>query len=218
MGTDLARALFGKTRCSILALLCARPQQSFYLREIVRSARTGPGAVQRELAHLVSAGLVRRFARGNQVHFQCDEKSPIFAELRSIMLKTAGLVDVLRDSLTDDPRIRIAFVFGSIADGRASSDSDVDLCVVGNLSFAETTEMTARAEAALGREVNPTVYPVAEFQDKLTTGHHFVSRITGGPKLFVVGDEDELARLAEERLDRGAPARPRGNRRPARRR
>ena len=94
---NLAAALFGKTRRALLALFYGHPEQSFYLREIARAVGAGQGAVQRELAHLTAAGLLVRLRRGNQVFYQANPQTPIFSELKSLIVKTAGVADVLRD-------------------------------------------------------------------------------------------------------------------------
>ncbi len=161
----LCSALFGETRRAVLALLFSRPDESFYLREVVRWAGTGRGAVQRELARLEQAGIVRRRRRGSQVHFQASAECPVFGELRGFVLKTVGLVGVLRAALSPlAERIRVAFIYGSVARGEARAASDVDLCVVGGVTFAEIAGAIRGAQEKLGREINPTVYPPAEFR------------------------------------------------------
>lgn len=189
--------LFGKTRRAVLALLYGRPEEDFYLREIVRAAGTGVGAVQRELRLLAGAGIVRRRVRGNQVYFQANPESPIFRELRGLVLKTAGLADVLRAALAPlAERTRAAFIYGSIAHGEERPGSDVDLLIVGDLTFAEAVSILGPAQETLGREVNPAVYPPGEFRKKLKAGHHFLKNVQNEPKIFVAGDERELKRLA----------------------
>ncbi len=213
----LSAALFGRTRRAVLALLFGHPDESFYVREVLRAVGTGRGAVQRELKRLEQAGIVRRWRRGPQVFFQANAECPVFAELRGFILKTAGVAGILQAALNPlADRIRVAFLYGSVACGEAHPDSDVDVCVVGAVTFAEVTQLTRGAQDKLGREVNPTVYPPAEFARKLTEGHHFLSTIADGPKIFLIGDEREFAGLAQERLAGSASDQPAGNRRAAR--
>jgi predicted nucleotidyltransferase len=195
----VSRLLFGSTRREVLALLLGRPDERFYLREIVRAVGGGFGAVQRELKQLVEAGLVEREARGHQVYFSANRDAAIFPELQAIIGKTAGAVDVLRASLASllsQGRVEVAFVYGSVASGKTTARSDVDLLVVGDVSLAQVVPALRAAEARLGREVNPTVYPVKEFRGKAKRGAPFLKRILAGPKLFVAGDDRELGRLA----------------------
>ena len=160
--------LFGKTRRSILALLYSHPDESFYVRQIFRLAGIAPGAGQRELTWLSNAGIIQRSVSGNQVYYQANLECPIFQELKSIITKTIGIGDVLRTLLTPmADRIKVAILYGSVAEGRETKDSDIDILIVGNLTFAETAERLVPAQKILGREINPTVFNSGEFKDKL---------------------------------------------------
>src|SRR5262249_6377763 len=196
MGTrtgTLSNILFSGSRRSILALLYSHADEQFYLREIVRRAGTGIGATQRELRQLSEAGLIQDVRRGHQVYYQANRKNPIFAELKSIIAKTSGIRDVLLEVLAPlASRIKLAFVYGSIARGAEIPTSDVDLMVVGEVSFADVVSALSESEAKLGREFNPTVYGPREFREKLAAKNHFLSTVATDKKLFVIGDEREF--------------------------
>ncbi len=197
----LGANLLGKTRSAVLGLLLCNSDRSFYFREIVRVLATGPGATQRELTHLVDSGLVIRRKVGNQIHYQANTRSAVFPELKSLMIKTAGVSEVLKQALsTLIDRVCLAFVYGSFAKGTDTADSDVDVIIVGSVSFVEVVDALAPAQERLRREVNPSVYPRDEFIGKLSTGSHFLTRVIGEPKIFLIGDQDELGRLVEKRL------------------
>ncbi|MHB1034422.1 MAG: nucleotidyltransferase domain-containing protein [Pirellulales bacterium] len=197
----LSATLFGKTRRAVLALLYGHADEAFYLREIVRVAGLGLGAVQREVKGLTQAGIIRRTARGHQVYYQADAECPIFAELRSVVTKTSGIGDVLRAALAPlADQIRLACIYGSVARGKEVRGSDVDMLVVGDVAFSDVAVALGRKQRELGREINPTVYPPAEFRAKMAAGHHFLTQVARGTKVFLIGDERELARLAKERL------------------
>lgn len=214
----LATALLGKTRQAVLGLLFAHADQSFYLRQIVRLVGAGHGAVQRELGRLVDVGILKRDASGHQVYFRVNQDCPVFDELRGFLLKTAGVAGVLREHLAAlSDRIVAAFLHGSLAAGRERAESDVDVMVIGKASFGDVVKALQPAQEKLAREVNPTVYPAAEFCRKLAEGHHFLSTVMDGPKVFLVGSEDELRRLAETWVARRAQDKPRRGRRAARR-
>jgi predicted nucleotidyltransferase len=198
---NLSAALFGKTRREVLALLFTNTDESFYLRQAIRTIGLGQGTVQRELTRLTDAGLLVRFVKGHQVYYQANRQSPIFSEMRSLIIKTAGVGDILRAALSDFlDRILLAFIFGSMAAKTHKATSDVDLMMVGDLSFAEVTAALQPAQEKLNREVNSTVYSVAEFRKKLRTGHHFIKTVIQEPKIFLIGDESELKKLGQKRL------------------
>lgn len=195
-GYTVATALFGKTQRALLTLFFTQPEQSFYLRQIVRTARIGQGAAQRELARWVEAGMLVRTRRGNQVYYQANPASLVFAELKALTVKTTGVADVLREALNGlSGRIIAAFVHGSLAQGTEKADSDVDVVVVGKVTFREVVAALHGTHEQIGREVNPTVYSETEFRKKLRAKHHFLTTVMVAPKLFLIGGEHELKRL-----------------------
>jgi predicted nucleotidyltransferase len=194
---NLSSALFGKTRRAILALLFSHPDESYYLRQIVRLVRAGQGAVQRELQRLSGAEIVSRSVRGRISFYQANQACPIFPELRGLVVKTAGVVEVLRGAMVPlGTRVEAAFVFGSAAQGRLRAGSDVDLFVIGEAAFGEVIDAVSAAQVELAREVNPTVFDRLEFERRVASENHFIAAVLEQPKLFVIGSEHELARLA----------------------
>ncbi|MGH7321608.1 MAG: nucleotidyltransferase domain-containing protein [Candidatus Rokuibacteriota bacterium] len=217
--SDAAAVLFGRTRRRVLGWLLGHADEAFYLRQLVRHAGVGQGAVQRELDRLTRAGLLRRTVQGRQVYFQANRASPIFPELHALFLKTAGMVDVLREALAPvAARVLVAFVFGSAARGALRADSDLDVLLVGEVPFESVASALAEAQARLGRDVNPTVYPPDEFRAKLRAGHHFLTTVLREARMFVIGVPDELAGLGTPRVADHSPDQPKRNPRSPRRR
>src|SRR5712671_3181639 len=135
---NVGAALFSKGRRELMALFFTNSERTFYLRQIVRVLGVGQGAVQRELARLTDGAVITRTRVGSQVHYQANRQSPVFSELRSLMVKTAGVAEVLRDSLAViAEQIDTAFVFGSFARTKDRVNSDVDVMVVGSVSFGD---------------------------------------------------------------------------------
>ena len=192
----LCSGLFGKTRQTVLALLYGRADSSFYTKQILDAVKIGRGTVQRELKNLTDTGIIIREVQGRQVYYHANGKCPIFNELKSIVRKTFGVADVLRQSLgAEASKVRVAFIFGSVARSADDRRSDIDLMVVGRISFGDVVSLLTPAEEKLGREVNPVVYPIAEFKKKVKEDHYFVKTVLEEEKIFVIGDEDELRRL-----------------------
>src|SRR2546423_965080 len=114
----LSDALFSKVQQRVLALIFGHPERSFYTSEIVRTVRSGTGAVERELSRLERSGLVSAKWIGNQKHFRANPDSPVFAELRGLVAKTLGVPETIRESLRPwDSTITTAFIYGSVAKG-----------------------------------------------------------------------------------------------------
>lgn len=182
--------LFTKTQQRVLSLLYGRPEQTFYLNQIVRLAAVGKGSVSRELEKLCAAGLLTVSRQGNQNHYQANANNPIFNELKAITQKTFGVVDIIKEVLVSLlPKLSRAFIYGSVAQGTKHAGSDIDLMLVGDdMSYSEVMELLAPAEKQLGRTINPTLYTVAEFTDRKTNHQPFIQRVMEQPKLWLVGD------------------------------
>ena len=191
----LADALFAKVQQRVLGVLFGNPGRSFYANEVIALAHSGTGAVQRELARLEAARLVTAVRVGKQKHYQANPASPVFQELRALVLKTSGLADVLREALEPvAERIHAAFVYGSIAKGEDTAASDIDLMVVSaGLTYADLFGALEDASARLGRKVAPTIYSPQELAKRVKQDSAFVTRILEQPKLWLIGDERALA-------------------------
>jgi len=191
---SLAGALFSDVQQRVLALIFGHPERSFYTNEIVRKADSGTGAVMRELSRLQHSGLVKVERIGNQKHYRANPESPIFEELRSLVLKTVGLIEPLREALQPyAKRIRAAFIFGSVAKGKDTAQSDIDLMVIGDkLTYSDLYTALQDAEQVLGRPVKPNFLSTLDWQRKLGQENSFVTAITSGPKIFVIGSESDL--------------------------
>ena len=204
----LSGALFSKTQQRVLALLFGNPDRSFFANEIMRLAQSGTGAVARELAALESAGLATVTRIGNQKHYQANRTSPIFEELRGIVAKTFGVADVLRASLAPlAVRIKIAFVYGSVANGSDTAKSDIDLMVIGDdIDYSALFSVTSQAGQQLGRKVNPTIYSSIDIRTKIAEGNAFAVRVLDRPKIFLMGTENDLPKPRKSRKGKAAQA------------
>jgi uncharacterized protein len=194
----LTAFLFGNTRRALLTLIYGRSDDTFYVNQLMQLTGSGSGAVQRELKLMTEAGIINRSESGNMVHYQANKLCPVYQELKSFIQKTSGAPDIIRRSLLPVSRkIKLAFVFGSIAAGTERKSSDIDLIVVGDVTFGETVTELSAAESKLGRELNAIVYPPAEFQQKVKADHYFLKNVINRDKIFIIGDESELKRLVE---------------------
>ena len=187
-------ALLPKTRQSILAAALLDPAHPWYLRDLARHIGVPASSLQRDLAALVRAGILRRWKDGNRVYFQAERDCPFLQELRGVLLKTVGLCDVLKQSLSPMLKnVDVAFVYGSMARAEERAASDVDLMVIGEIGISDLAPALRKAERNIGRAVNPSVYTRDEFARKFRAGHHFVKNVMSGQKIFIKGAERDLA-------------------------
>jgi predicted nucleotidyltransferase len=200
----LASALFSSVQRRLLALIFMHPDKSFYTRQIVKALHSGTGAVGRELAKLEQSGLVSVERIGNQKHYRANRDAPIFHELQSIVRKTVGLHDPLKVSLAPfSNRIKAAFVYGSVARGTDTARSDIDLMVIGDdLTYSDIFPALQDAEKTLARPINPNIIDTAGWKKRLLDRDAFVTKISGEPKIFIVGLEEDLTGERQSREPR----------------
>jgi predicted nucleotidyltransferase len=191
---SLLHRLFPVVRAEILRLLFAEEGRELHGRDLARQSGLNVKTVQDELGKLSQADLVTSRRDGNRRYFRANAGHPLFTDLRQIVLKTAGLRDVLAAALTPVEEVEVAFVFGSLAGGAGKAESDVDLLVIGEAGLRKLAGPLRAAAQVLGREINPVTMTVAEFKRGRRMNPLLVD-VLGKPKLFVKGGPDELERL-----------------------
>jgi len=187
-------ALFTRTRQRVLALLYGNPHTSYYLNEIVRWADVGRGSVKRVLDDFCAAGLITMTVKGNQTHYEANPSAPVFEDLLNLTRKTFGHADVIESALERlRKKIRIAFIYGSIAKKSETSRSDVDLMIVSDsLGYRDVVSALKRAETELGRPINPTLYNTREFLDRVREDRNFLRQVLSGPRIWIIGNDSAV--------------------------
>ena len=195
---DPGTVLFGKTRRRVLGLLFGHPDESFYVRDIVRKSGAAQGGIARELDALLGAGLIHRHEDGRNVYYQANKGAPVFPELERLVAKTIALSDALREALAPlAERIEFAVIFGSAAHGQLKSERGTDLVVIGDVRPAEVADALATMKPR--RAFNAKVYPMTEFRRKVADSPRFFTSVFSGPPLFVIGEPDAFRRLGAPR-------------------
>ena len=168
---SIADALFSESQSRLFRWLFGQPDRSFHLSELRRLTGLGSASLQRELRKLSEAGLVSSERVGNLRRFQANPKSPVFSELVTLTRKTLGIEPMLREALLPlVPRLRAAWVYGSVAKQTDTAKSDIDVMMIGeNLVLGEVLEQLLPLETELGRKINPTCYSPAEFERRART-------------------------------------------------
>jgi predicted nucleotidyltransferase len=205
MSASVAQALFGsETLPRLLAALAAAPDRAFTASELETLVGASHDSTFRALQRSVAAELVRRERVGKQFVYRIDDESPIFPEVKTLLSKLFGSAQALRRALTalEPPDLEAAFLFGSAARSRDRLASDLDVFVVGEVSRFALARQLAEAERDLGREVNAIAYPRAEVAARLAAGDGFLLEVWRGPKLMLVGEEEDLPAAADHQSAR----------------
>jgi len=193
----LAEILSSKIRAEIFRLLFGTIAEELHMREIERRSGYAIGTIQTELKKLLRLDLVKNRKDGNRLYYRANKEHPLYFDIRSLVLKTIGLVDILKNALRQDSDISIAFVFGSIALHEETAGSDVDLMVIGKLGLRKLTGMLSGMSEQIGREINPYVLSVNEFVKRKTNREHFITQVLEAPKIFIIGNANDLESMDE---------------------
>jgi predicted nucleotidyltransferase len=191
----LSEILSSKVRAEIFRILFGINIVEVHMREIQRRSGFSIGTIQTELKKLFGLDLVKRRQDGNRIYFSANTIHPLYRDVRSMVLKTNGLAEILRQVLTQASEIQVAFVFGSIARNEEKADSDVDLLIIGDTGLREATKLLSGVSERIGREINPYVMKIEEFLKRKKAHEHFVTRVLAESKLYVIGNDNDLAAM-----------------------
>ena len=169
------------------------PAKSFYTKEILRLTGMGVATIKRELDRMVAAGILSLTRIGNQHHYQADPACPIYHELLGIVKKTFGVVDVINLALAPlAGHIDWAFIFGSVASGKETSASDIDLMIIGDVGFSKAVTALYSVQQTLGREINPKIYSKKEWIKMRKNNDAFIKEVLAKDRMDVMGGGNEL--------------------------
>ena len=193
--TSVADALFTTAQQRLLALLFGQPSRSFYATDLIELTGSGSGAVQRELGRLSSSGLVNVSLVGKRKHYQANHQSPVFEELRGLVVKTVAVLQPIRQAIEPlADRISLLLIYGSVASGTATASSDIDLLVVADdLTLEDVYSALIPVKAGLDRRIRPTLYTSREFAERKSARNAFLTNVLGGDHLVVMEREGDAA-------------------------
>lgn len=196
----MLKKLFGsQIRVDVLNSFLMHPDEEFYIRQLINQLDANPRAVNRELNNLASLGLIKKRISGKQHYFSIDQENAIYHELREIFVKTVGIKDAFEKSLGAFKKdIHFCFIYGSFAKGTYSSQSDIDVMIIGDVRSRKVAGIFSELGEKLGREINFGVFTVDEATKRLNGRDHFFTALLKEPLLFIFGQENELRRLAQE--------------------
>jgi DNA-binding transcriptional ArsR family regulator len=190
----LAELLSSRVKAETFRLLFGVSPQELHVREIERQSGLADATVRQELRRLSRLGIVESRPDGNRTYYRANTRHPLYPDIHNLVLKTSGLVEVLREAL-NSTEIELAFVFGSVAAGAERAESDVDLMVIGKLSLRQLSKLLSGVATGIGREINPHIFTTGEFARRKKAHDHFIISVLAAPKLFVIGNENELAAM-----------------------
>jgi uncharacterized protein len=192
----LSEILSSRIRAAIFRLLFGFDAKEIYMRDLERRSGFSIGAIQAELKKLLRFELLEKRKDGNRIYFQANKNHPLYSDLRSLVFKTNGLIDIINDALIHSDAIKYAFVFGSFARKEEAASSDIDLMVIGDLTLRHLTGMLIGLSDKLNREINPHCLGEQDFIRRKNAGEPFINRICEESRLFIIGNENDFKAMA----------------------
>lgn len=180
----------------VLALFLTHPDEKFYQSQIVETTQCALIQVQRALKRIEETGLVTKMRSGNRVYYQANRLHPAFEDIKKALFKTVLFGDLLKKALRPlKDKIQFSFIYGSLARGEESVNSDIDLMIIGDLGIRDVASILGSIGQETGREINPTVYPLKEFRKKIKEKNSFIKEIMHKPKIWLIGEKHEFAKM-----------------------
>ena len=193
----LNRLLSSRVKAEVFRLLFGPDARELHVREIARRAKLNEATVRQELSVLAGLHLVALRRDGNRAYYRAETDTPLYTDIRNIVLKTSGLIDILRTALVEKPGIRLAFVFGSVASGGEKPATDIDLMIIGSVSSRQLSQWLSGVAVQVGRDIKPHVLAPREFSRRSQADDRFVTSVLSAPKLFVIGTAMSLQEWVE---------------------
>jgi len=194
----MLKTLFSSNnRVKIITHFVTHPKGKFYLRELARLLNETVSPLQRELAKLAKIGFLISTPSANQVYYSLNDKFPLYPELKSMVLKTNSIGDILHKYLSKAGQIKYAFVYGSVARNTERTTSDIDLMLIGNMDAKTINPFIRRAEEALNREINYRIFEEKEIIQRIKSKDDFIANVLAEKKIMLIGDENELRRIGK---------------------
>ncbi len=187
---------FTKNQNLILKTLFDNPEKSYYLRELGRTINKEPGVFQRDINKLVERNILTSEYKGKSRFFKLNKNHSLYKELKSIFFKTLGAEGKLRELLESFRSIKAAFIFGSYAQEREDSFSDIDLMIIGRLDEDHLITEISKLEKKLDREINYHIFSPDDWKNKVQEKDPFIKNIIAKEKIFLISDKNELSGIS----------------------
>lgn len=178
--------IFGGLKQKILLLFFLNEEKKFYVREVSSMIGCSPMGAQKELKKLEEETILSSEIKGRLKLFSLKRDSAIYAELKGLILKSYGLVSLLKQYLEKVEGIEKAFIYGSFAKGEADAFSDIDLFIIGEVDYKTLNQTILSFEKKFGREINVELMNPKEIEERLNDNDPYITDIWKSSKIPVI--------------------------------
>jgi len=190
----LLQIIPSKARRKILQLFFHNPNESFYLRRIVREVNEEVNAVKRELDILFSERVLHRERRLNKVFYYLNKNYLLYDEFLRIFCKSSNLALLIQKNISKLGKIKYIALSMKFPKKTLIKEDEIYLLFVGVVVVPEVVSIVSEVEKEFGREINYTVMNDEEFNFRKKNNDPFIWRFLRQPKVMLVGTEEELSK------------------------
>jgi len=183
-----------QTRIKILELFFHNPENSYYLRKVVREVDKEVNAVKRELDILEKEKVLLKEKRLNKVFYTLNKSYVFYEEFLRIFAKTGTLATLIYDKITKLGKVKFIALSSKFAKKELIKTDEVYLIFVGAVVVPEVTSIVSDVEKEFGSEINYTVMSEEEFAFRKKNNDPFVWRFLKQPKIMLIGLEEDLVK------------------------
>jgi len=190
---NLQDLFVSKVRVKLIQVFLSKPQEIFYVRQLVRLTEEEINAVRRELSRMEERAMVKKEPRGNRLYYFFRKDYAYYQDLISLVAKTTGLgADVIKHK-NKLGNIKFAMLSGRFARHMPrKSDEDIDLLLIGNINLPELNKLVRKAESQREKEINYAPMTLDEFEFRKSRRDPFLQKILASGRVMLIGDEEEM--------------------------
>lgn len=203
--------LFGsKTRVKLLQLFMSNPNRSFYVREITRKIDEQINSVRRELANLLSVGVITSDSANNRLYYEVNQSYKNYQALAMIFGSAKAPKDVkakggkatvkatdvavpvehpLAKDLRSIGRVDLALLTGQFTRDELAG---IDLLLVGDINQAKLNRFVEELEKLENKEIRYTVMPLNSYRYRLQINDRFINNVLGAKKQVIIDAQNLL--------------------------
>lgn len=189
----------------MLQLFYSNPNRSFYVREITRKIDEQINSVRRELANLLSIGIISSDTTNNRLYYEVNQTYGYYEPLKTIfgsnaeqtseaegdvptkkaaaVAAAAALPNVERDRIKTLGNVDVALYTGQFT---RDDSSGIDVLIVGDVNQHALQKFVSELEAQEGKEIRYTLMPVQEFSYRRQINDRFISTVLAAKKQVLI--------------------------------
>lgn len=170
----------------MLNFLLLNKEEKFYINELAKLLGEDPSNLYKKLLEFKKEGLLLDEFQGKERFFFLNKKYPFLKEYEKIILKGFGFEKILKDKLKSIKGVESVYIFGSYVKNHLSSESDIDLLIIGDFDTLKLQKALLEIQKSTGREINSIELTKKEFEKKKREKDYFIENIFSGKIIKII--------------------------------